>query len=109
MGRIKDTGEKISKKLSLEDYNTNMGCLPPGSEMQSEGVAIVEQIPIDSKTVRQQAGKKKMTFYLDKETETKLNEVYSRKLMKNEKVDKSALIAQAIGYLWKADKEYGIV
>ena len=108
MGRIKDTGEKISKKLSLEDYNTNIGCSPTGSEMQGGGVAIVEQIPIDSKTVRQQAGKKKMTFYLDKETETKLNEVYSRKLMKNEKVDKSALIVKAINLLWTDDKQYDI-
>ena len=109
MGRIKDTGEKISKKLCLEDYNKDIGCPPPGSQLTCEGVAIVEQIPVDSKTVSQQAGKKKMTFYLDRETETKLNEVYSRKLMNNEKVDKSALIAKAVHYLWKADKEYGIV
>lgn len=49
-----------------------------------------------------------MTFYLDKESEMKLNEMFSRKLMKNEKVDKSTLISKAIDLLWKEDKEYVI-
>jgi len=104
MGRIKDKGEEIKKKLELKDYNNDFGCTPKDQEiLVKERVAIVNPVSIP---VRQQAVKKKVTFYLDNDTESKLNEVFSRRLMKNEKVDKSSLISKAINLLWKEDKEY---
>lgn len=104
MGRIKDTQNDIQRKLSLGDYKKDMGCVPTGEEIKCSFKAA----QYDSMPVSQQAGKKKMTFYLDKESEMKLNEVYSRKIMKDEKVDKSALVSKAIDMLWKEDKEYVI-
>ena len=104
MGRIKDTQEQIKKKLSLGDYKTDMGCAITGEEIKSS--MTVSQH--DSLPVSQLTSKKKMTFYLDKESDMKLNEMFSRKLMKNEKVDKSTLISKAIDLLWKEDKEYVI-
>lgn len=111
MGRINKTGDDIQKKLSLSDYKKDIGCMAPGEECKGTLGALnqMETLPIpDSKTARQLASKKKVTFYLDKDTETKLNEVYSRKLMKDEKVDKSSLITKAINLLWNEEKQYEI-
>jgi len=109
MGRINKTGDDIQKKLSLSDYKKDIGCMAPGEESVLGAMNKMESIPIpDSKTVRQLASKKKVTFYLDKDAETKLNEVYSRKLMKDEKVDKSSLITKAINLLWNEEKQYEI-
>lgn len=60
-----------------------------------------------SKPVSQHAGKKKVTFYLDKDTEMKLTEIYGKKILKNEKVDKSKMICDAINLLWVQEKQYG--
>jgi hypothetical protein len=85
MNRIKKTGESIQKKLAKVDE------------------AVSQQ---DSKPVKQLASKKKMTFYIPAESESKLNEVYAKALMRNQKIDKSALITKAIELLWKEDKNY---
>lgn len=106
MGRIKDKGEEIKKKLDLKDYNKDMGCIPQGTEVQVDPRSMQRVAIFNSMPAKQQAVKKKVTFYLDQDTESKLNEVFSRKLMKNEKVDKSSLISKAINLLWKEDKEY---
>lgn len=102
MGRIKNTGNNIKKTLELSDLKEELGCDPVGTKIK--GDFAVRQI--DSMPVSQHASKKKVTFYLDKDSEAKLNEVFSRKLMSNEKVDKSALINRAIELLWKEEKEY---
>lgn len=90
MSRIKEAAKAIQKNLSLEDYASK--------PVQQE----------DSKPSKQQYSKKKMTFYLTKDSESKFNEVFARRLMRNEKIDKSALIAEAIEQLYLSEKKYQI-
>lgn len=90
MNKIKEIGKKIEKTLSLSDYASK-------TEEQQ-----------DSKTVKQHSGKKKMTFYLDKDSEAKFNEIFARRLMRNQKTDKSALIGEAIEKLYASEKNYGL-
>ncbi len=113
MDKISETQKSIKKKLSLKDYNSNIGCTPPNKEI------IVHTNPnpqnvIDKKQINIRwlgdavKPKKKMTFYLTNESEVKLNEVFSRRLMNNEKVDKSILINRAVELLWIEEKKYKI-
>lgn len=92
MKKIKHTQESIQNSL----LNSDIGCLGRGRQITSMTVSQYDSIP-----VKKQASKKKMTFYLTKESETKLNQVFSRKLMNDEKVDKSILINEAIELLWR--------
>lgn len=88
MSKIRELGKKIEKTLSLGDY-------PSNTESQQDG-----------NTVKQKAGKKKMTFYLDKDSEAKFNEIFARRLMRNQKTDKSMLISEAIDKLYITEKAY---
>lgn len=113
MDKISQTQKSIKKKLSLKDYNSNIGCTPPNKEIvvqtnpNSKNIVEVKQINIRwmGDPIKP---KKKMTFYLTNESEIKFNEVFSRKLMNNEKVDKSILINRAVELLWIEEKKYEI-
>lgn len=89
MSKIKELGKNIEKTLQLSDR-----------------VAKIE-IREDSNTAKKQYSKKKMTFYLEKDSEAKFNEIFARRLMRNQKTDKSALIAEAIDKLYSMEKSYG--
>jgi len=118
MTRIKKTGESIKRKLDqnnsieLQDViidpkeKRKPEFVYTKKELEASGVKSLTAIHNDSKTVRQQVVKKKVTFYIALATEGKLNEVYARKMMKNEKEDKSSLISRAIDLLWKEEKNY---
>lgn len=102
MSRIKKTGQSIKNQLEKNPEDKN-------SE-SSFSVSLEDLIEHESqqasKTVKLHAGKKKMTFYIPLDAEAKLNEVFAKRVMRNDKLDKSALIARAIHLLWKEDKNY---
>jgi hypothetical protein len=88
MSRIKNTAISIKEKLE---------------SMQEVALPASQQ---NSMLSKQQSGKKKVTFYLDKDTEIKLSEIYGKKIIKNEKVDKSKMICDAINLLWIQENTY---
>lgn len=58
-----------------------------------------------NKPVKQYINKKKITFYIDVETQQKLSSIHAKKILKNEKVDKSLLLCRAINLLWKEESK----
>ena len=90
MSKIKELGKKIEKTLELADYTDKT------------------DIQHDSNPAKKQYSKKKMTFYLEKDSEAKFNEIFARRLMRNQKTDKSMLIAEAIDQLYNKEKAYGL-
>lgn len=89
MSRIKNTALSIKEKLE---------------SMQEVELPAKQQ---NSMPAKQHSGKKKVTFYLDKDTELKLSEIYGKKMIKNEKVDKSKILCDAINLLWVQENKYG--
>lgn len=109
--RIKKTGESIQRKLQgVKPLDYKKILVDPNQlgkpDFTINKKDLVNEIQQDSLPVRQLTSKKKMTFYISTESETKFNEVFSRHLMRNQKVDKSALIAKAIELLWKEEKKH---
>jgi hypothetical protein len=90
MSKIKELGKKIEKTLESGDITSKT------------------EIHQDSKPAKKQYSKKKMTFYLEKDSEAKFNEIFARRLMRNQKTDKSTLIAEAIDKLYSSEKDYAI-
>ena len=54
-----------------------------------------------AKSLKKQVTKTRLTIYLDAETETLFNQMYANKIVKGEKVDKSAMVCEAISVLHK--------
>jgi len=82
MSGIDKVGISISKKLTLQDYNT--------------------EIPQEVKVVKQQ--KVKITVYLSQESLKKLNEMCSKNVLENGKTDKSTLVSEAVDLLYESKK-----
>jgi hypothetical protein len=89
MSGIDKVGKSIVKKLTLQDYKT---------EIQQN---VNTEIPQDVNTEKDK--KVKLTIYLTKEDAKKFNEICSKNLIKNGKMDKSALIAKAVNLLYEAE------
>jgi hypothetical protein len=106
MNRIKKTGESIQQKLIKNSKSTKKSFTVTSSfTIDKDDLDSTQQ---EQEPARQITSKKKMTFYIPYESEVKLNEVYTRALMRNRKLDKSTLISKAIELLWKEDKNYEI-
>lgn len=83
MAGIDKVGESISKKLTLQDYKT--------------------EIPQEVNTAKQK--KVKLTIYLTEDAMRKLNEICSKNVLQNGKQDKSALMSKAVDLLYEAEKK----
>ena len=122
--------EQITHSYSPVLVQSGIGCLSPGDEIlepqwpykgniltdtDSPFVGITEiQNPVlpeklnVEKTERPLVNKEKVTFYLSKEIMSKFNEVFAKRMMRNEKMNRSELICRAIDLLWKEEKTYEI-
>lgn len=127
VSRIKKKGESIQRKLEEDskteeqkDINTELEGLSVDEKgrLCVDGNLIKDQIVTRKngmtenqnvdKTERQNIDKEKVTFYLPREITAKFNEVLAKRMMRNEKVNRSELICKAIDLLWKEEKTYDI-
>lgn len=127
MSRIKKKGESIQRKLEEDTQNLNTISMddiflqPPSLRTLSisgivknvglktpEQNSVINEIQNDSKPEKQLSVKEKVTFYLSDEVMAKFNEVCAKRMMRNEKMNRSELISKAIYLLWKEEKTYDI-
>ncbi len=116
----------INKEYVMPLYSFALpetGCLAPGDEIpitpsmgpytleinmpESQNTILPEKQNVE-KTEKQNSGKEKVTFYLSREIMAKFNEVCAKRMMRNEKMNRSELICKAIDLLWKEEKTYEI-
>ncbi len=108
MNKIDKTSERLKKKMSFEDYgkpsstakkenDSKTACQLGAQTDKSHTPAPIKEKPTTS------TSKKKVTFYLDSQSEDFLTDVFISRLQSRNKSDKSALICEAIELLHKKE------
>lgn len=90
MSGLDKVGQSIGKKLTLQDYKT---------EIQQEVIEVKQ-----NNVLKEKQKKVKVTVYLKEESSYKLNEICSGNLLKKGRMDKSVLIERAIDLLYEERK-----
>lgn len=115
---MKDTSDKIKKKLSLSDYQSpgeqdsestptkKQQIAKDMSEQQiiGENNTVAAQSNVDKTSKKNKEVKTKATFYLGKTEKDMLLKLYINELKKNQIADKSALVRRAIRELYEKEK-----
>lgn len=121
MSNISKTSANIKKKLSLQDYlkpNAHKASRPASQQARkpvakhtspSKPEAHIPGIPAPQQAVTpakpQKSGEKiKATFNLGEQENKMLTQLFINSLRRNNKIDKSALVCEAIRLLYERDK-----
>jgi hypothetical protein len=107
MSKIQETTNKMKKKMSFNDYEK-----PDLQPLAGKDAIQQTNIPASHNAVMQEESnsviadenpKNKVTFYLDEDTQDKLEEIIYQRKRQRRKQTKSALVCEAINMLYKQE------
>lgn len=107
MSKIQETANKMKKKISFNDYEKpDVQTLTGKDATQQTSIPAShnESLTVSSNdAILGEAGKNKVTFYLDEEALDLLEEIVYQRKRQRRKTTKSAIICEAISMLHKQE------
>lgn len=107
MSKIQETTNKMKKKMSFNDYQkpelqqlAGKDAIQQTSIPASHNAVIHEDL---NDVIADENPKNKVTFYLDEDTQDKLEEIIYQRKRQRRKTTKSALVCEALNMLYKKE------